>query len=610
MPDLFLAELRRFRSWALAAAILHLTVLGFLTRLVDLAQQPLLVYRVFGAVYFATGLLLGLYQMGSYRRPNTWLQLLHRPVPPWRIALELAAACLVLVTAAIGGPILITALGQELWTARVVDLRHFLLAPAAALLAGCGYLAGAYSLLAGRRWGLLVLVLPALLAVSTAGGAGALLLQLLVLLGLGGLVLIAFEPDRGRTPRRPWALAATALPVMVGVLVTFRFAGFLFEMGWILAGSHPLNSTPPPGGYVEATRAEGKALLAAGIGPADDELSRQLLAEVRLSEVHDLGRLYEREPRRNELTNPAPMEFDDVERRVRWVFSHDSGRFHGLRLTDGGTHLTDRGELGAGVDGIPFSSPALPFGDGLVATTDTVFQYDSVSQRLWPRLAVPAPEVLAGAALAPVGDHVAVFSDRALYFFDAREFGLGQHLVPARLRVPMPGPAGELVRIDLIERLDGYLVSFLYGAGALDGKAGPFQQVLLVDGQGAVQALPRRELPVDGPVAWHHMSYWPSPVLNALVEGAERLFAAPSPLLATAPPPRPTKVRFVALALCLLSLALAVLGSRRLPLSPAARWGWVAACGLFGLPALVTLFLLHPAPERRVPAATGAPALA
>ncbi|MDX2000299.1 MAG: hypothetical protein SF066_21475 [Thermoanaerobaculia bacterium] len=610
MSDLFFAELRRFRSWALAAAVLHLTVLGFLTRMVDLAQQPLVVYRAFGAVYFAIGLLLGLYQMGSYRRPNTWLQLLHRPVPPWRIALELATACLVLLAAAIGGPILITAGGQELWTARVVDFRHFLLAPAASLLAGCGYLAGAYTLLAGRRWGILVLVLPALLAVSTAGGVGALVMQLLVLLALGGLVLIAFEPERGRTPRRPLALAATALPVMVGVLITFRFAGFLFEMGWILAGSHPLNSTPPPGGYVEATRADGKALLAAGIGPADDELRRQLHAEVRLSEVHALGRLYEREPRRNELTNPAPMEFDDAERRVRWVFSHDSGRFHGVRLTDGGAHLTDHGDLGAGADGTPFPTPALPFGDGLVATTSTVYQYDSVSQRLWPRLAVPAPEVLAGAALAPVGDHVAVFSDRALYFYDAREFGLGQHLVPARLRLPMPGPAGELVRIDLIERLDGYLVSFLYGAGALDGRARPFQEVVLVDGQGAVQVLPRRELPVDGPAAWHHLQFWPSPVLNALAEGAETLFAAPSPLLATAPPPRPVALRLLALGLCLLSLVLAFLRSRRLPLSPAARWGWLAACGLFGLPALVTLFLLHPAPERWAPAPAATPALA
>ena len=35
-------------------------------------------------MYGALGLLLGLYQMGGYRRPNTWLNLLHRPLAPWQ----------------------------------------------------------------------------------------------------------------------------------------------------------------------------------------------------------------------------------------------------------------------------------------------------------------------------------------------------------------------------------------------------------------------------------------------------------------------------------------------------------------------------------------------
>ena len=59
---------------------MHLGALVFLARMVDLAQQPPEVYYVFGAVYALTGLLLGLYQMGGYRRPNQWLNLLHRPL--------------------------------------------------------------------------------------------------------------------------------------------------------------------------------------------------------------------------------------------------------------------------------------------------------------------------------------------------------------------------------------------------------------------------------------------------------------------------------------------------------------------------------------------------
>ena len=86
MLDFFKAELLRYRAWTIAYFALHLAVLGFMTRIVDLAQQPEFVYQVFAAVYALSGLLLGAYQMGSYRKPNAWLNLLHRPVPRHRIA--------------------------------------------------------------------------------------------------------------------------------------------------------------------------------------------------------------------------------------------------------------------------------------------------------------------------------------------------------------------------------------------------------------------------------------------------------------------------------------------------------------------------------------------
>ena len=80
MFELFKAELLRFRLWALALAGVHFIALGFLTRVVDLAQQPLVIHWSFGAAYAALGLLLGLYQMGTYRKPRAWLNLLHRPL--------------------------------------------------------------------------------------------------------------------------------------------------------------------------------------------------------------------------------------------------------------------------------------------------------------------------------------------------------------------------------------------------------------------------------------------------------------------------------------------------------------------------------------------------
>ena len=51
MWDMFKAETQRFRPWAIAYAMLQLVILGFMTRVVDLAQQPRLVYEVLVGVY-------------------------------------------------------------------------------------------------------------------------------------------------------------------------------------------------------------------------------------------------------------------------------------------------------------------------------------------------------------------------------------------------------------------------------------------------------------------------------------------------------------------------------------------------------------------------------
>ena len=146
MRDHFHAELLRFRAWALSFGALHLLVLAFLSRLLDLAQQPMLVYQLFAAAYVLSGLLLGAYQMGSYRRPNAWVTLLHRPLAHRRLALALMSAPALLLALAILLPLLAIAGFQDSFTARVVDARHALLALSAWLLACIGYLVGAYAM--------------------------------------------------------------------------------------------------------------------------------------------------------------------------------------------------------------------------------------------------------------------------------------------------------------------------------------------------------------------------------------------------------------------------------------------------------------------------------
>jgi hypothetical protein len=590
MKDLFNAELRRFLPWAGVYAAVHQAILMFLTRVADLAQQPDEVYLVFAAVYALSGLLLGLYQMGGYRRPNAWLNLLHRPLPPWRIALALLGAGAALLALAVLVPLLATAAWQEAMTPRVLDLRHWLLCGAALLLTLAGYATGAAAILLPRRAALAPLAFLMLLPAAYATGMGALGLQTLVLAWLLLLVLAAFKPDVERLPggAGAWLLA---VPMQVMMWLLLVLAGFGAELLWIAQGTHPNNlASAPAGSAKQADNAEGTDLIVAGLANSvhpDAPLWREQAA---ISEIATFGVGIPVSPAWHELTNRAPMEFDDEERRIRWVFSHDLGKFVGYGLAD----RQRVGELGAAGDA-RFPSPPLPVGGGLLAGRDTVHQFDAETQRVLPRIQLPEGEFIAGVRYD--GERLAVMSQRALYFHDARAMRQGEGLLGAGLRVPLPGPTGNLQRVDVMELLDGYLVSFTMTRLRHNGRGDSFQQLRKVDEAGVVTDVARRELATGYGPLFTWQTWWLSPLIKSSLEAVRPVLSAPQAQAMVAPPPRPRLVNGVALGLMLLSLAVGAWRVRRTALSPRAKLAWCVACAVVGLPALMALWRLAPLRE-------------
>jgi len=605
MKNLFKAEVLRFRNWALVAAAAHVIALGFLSRLVDLAQQPLQIYQIAGVVFFVAGALLGLYQMGTYRRPNHWINLLHRPLHRLQVAAALFAAGALVLLVAVALPIAIIATYQETLTARVVDLRHWLLPVAALLIGLCGYLAGAYAMLPGRRHAWAVFLLPNLLLYAVASGPAMLGLQAVVLLLLAGLVAIAFKPDLGAPPRGFVATATTALPVLLGAYFLLWLLAMGFEVMLTLAGTHPQERpVPPAGGFIEANRAEPKERLLNGIAGSHDPQAPLWREQIALSEVFELYP-FRALPQSNELTNTAPMEFDDDANHVRWVFSHDRMRFVGYGTLDGRA----RGELGLGPTQAAFPAPVLPYAENLSFSASGAYQYDPEQQRIFQRVQLPRGEMFASPP-ANAGDNIAVLGNRALYFYPGREAANGLDLLQPQLRVPLPAPVGNLLSVELIELLDGYLVSFTYTWGAWSGESEPFQQVVRVDGHGQVHTVVRRALANDLSDAYTMRSWWLSPALRMLCLQAPQLFAAPQPLEERVIPTPPRAIVALAVGLCLLSLLAAIWLTGRQAHSRLARWSWVLACGLIGLPALLGLWLLYPLRERSEAEPLPQPALA
>ena len=594
MKDLFKAELLRFRLWAIAAALVHVLVLAFMSRLFDLAQQPRMIYQIFGLVYGVLGMLLGLYQMGTYRRPNHWLNLLHRPLHRYQVALALCGAGAVVLLLAIALPTALIAAWQETLTARVVDVRHWLLPVAALLLALCGYLAGAYAMLADRRYSIGVVMLPILFMFSQAHGVAALAVQAVVLLSLVVLVAIAFKPNLAAPPRGVGAAVATALPVQVGAYFLLWMLGIGFELLLTIAGAHPLNRPQPPaGGYIESGRAEPKDRLLAGIATSHDANAALWREQVALSDVFALYPMREL-PQRHELTNTMqPPEFDDPERPIHWVFSHDRMRFVGRGVLD----ERARGELGLGPAQAAFPGPMLPYANNYLYSPGTAYQYDAEQQRVFPRVQLPAGEVFASPPDA-AGENLAVLSNRALYFYPGREASNTLDLLRPLLRVPLPAPVGHLSSVELIELLDGYLVSFTFTNGAWAGELLPHQEVVRVDGDGNVERVASRVLGFDLPLAYTMRAWWLSPALRTLCLSAQQLFATPNPLADGTIPPPPRHIVVLASVLCLLSLLAAIWLTRRQAHAPLARWTWVIVCGVVGVPALISLWLLFPIREQ------------
>jgi hypothetical protein len=610
MRDLFKAELLRFRGWALGAFAAHLLVLAFLARVVDLAQQPLLVYRVFGVVDLLAGLLLGLYQMGSYRRPNTWLNLLHRPLPPPRIAAALLGAGLAWLVVAVALPVLLIGAYQAGLTARVVDLRHWLLPLAAWLLAACGYLAGACCMLGTARRAVAALVLPVALAVNHASGGWALLVQGLVLAWLAAMLLASFRPDLSAPPRSPFATVLAALPLQVGAYLLILLLEFGGQMLWIMQGSHPNNTeTPPPGGQNETERMTPQQRMFAGLAASHAPQAPTWREQVALSDVVSLGVDLPALPVRGALTNAAPTDFDDPAQGVRWTFSHDRMRLVGYRIA-GGRGI---GTLGVAAGGYPFPAPAVAIaglpgqakGDRSLVAGNRLYHYVSETRQVLPRIRLPQGEWLLGAT--PVGENLVVQSDRALYFYDGRDVVASEALLQPRARMPIPGAVGDLHDLDLIELVDGYLVSsaFTRYAYVMDGAA-PYQTLSWVHDDGRVEQVARRAIAFDYPAWFRYQAWWPSPAMYALRQGVSGLFASPDPMQATDPAPTPRGIRWLAGALMLASLLAAAWSVRRRALSLPAQLTWVTACGAIGLPALASLWLLYPARESRPVEAPGA----
>lgn len=591
MRDLYLSECRRYLRATLIFTGAHLLLQLFLGRLGNIFQQGWPMQLVLLAVCVLAGLGLAVHQIGSYRQPSRWLWLLHRPLPPVLILAALTLAATTVIAVAIGLPLLLTVLGTDHWSGRTVDMRHYLAVPYLVIMTVIAWLSGVAVMTSRSRFAFLVVLLPYVLLAHAASAASLLLASVLCAALLAWHVQASFTP--GRTLRAgASAMVAQAAPLLVGMyflLLWGTLAAFHIVQAGI--GQHPLTmALPPDGGHVQASRADGRTLLQAGLAGAADARAPLWRRQLPLLEVGTVQPNITRHAVRQQLSNlgtPPQAELTGLQQRL--TFSHDHMRFEVHDMRSG----TLRDQLGLHGMGDRQAFPGVPIFAGKILTATMVLGFDEASLDLWPQASLPAGEQLA-AVPRTIGERVYLLSNARLIAYaqdPAQRHGAYMEL----FSVPLTGPLSDLERVDIAPLLDGTLVSLTGGRSMENGVADSRQTVLFIDGDGRAQTTATRAIAHDYPLLFEHAHWWLSPVLHGLVTLPQQLYddghvpdLAGSGAVQRA---RPPAVWIAALLASFLSILGA--GYWRRQASAAGR-GWLPACAMLGLPCMLLMLMLHP----------------
>lgn len=602
MRDLYLSECRRYLRPALLVFALHLlllrTVAGDLSILNTFFQVLAL------AVYALIGLSLGLFQLGSYRKPSRWLWLMHRPLPRGAIFGALALASITMFTVALGLPLLLSLLGSEWFTERSADLRHYLSVPFVIMVAFMTWLVGAAIMLGASRFALLITVLPCITLLHHASAPALLAASVLCATLMSATIYSIFKPDRSAPAGSASATVATAAPLVVGMYILLLLGGnAILQVGARILDMHaPSMVTPPADNHSKMRHATSPALMLAAMDDATDARVPRWRDEIATHKPDTLSLWPVEFAAQQQLSNMNTPHTTEPDYQRRMHFNHDSMRFE-LFDTNTGALIASLGPGGAN-DKAAFSS--VPYLSRQFLLPQAMLHFDPKNLSFMTLTSLPTGERLAALPMKQ-GRTMYLLSDKRLNAYrmpDTESDYEGQYMLSQKptptapyqqqYSIALPQAASALSRIDVATLPDGTLISLL-------GHAGGMQHMVFVDSAGQSQIVASRTLGHDYPLIVEQVDWWLSPVLNAVSALPAQILPggvpdANQPTLAQ----RPASVWAAAVMSSLLAVGGALLWRRRARHGQWIAKSWLLACLLLGLPCLATLAVMYPRAARPV----------
>ncbi len=615
MLEIFIAELRRYRTAALLFAGFGLVLSYLLFRTSNFLDTTYLLQAQCFIAYTLSGMALAVFQFGSYRKPARWLWLLHRPLPRLHIfmAVHLAAAALIVLAA--GVPLELSLLATKAEHARVVDVRHFIGALHITLFGILGWQCASYAMLARHRGASVVLIFPLMLAGLYFASAYVLLVPaMLCLLLMGCALSTVFRPERHSSAKlQPRSVAMAAVPVMLCIYYILVWGSTTaFEIGLTASG----RSKPPhqvPGGLLESMSATShQGMVVAELARSADSRAPSWSKQIPPLSESILFPHMRHHPVRHAVSNAGYSAF--LTGKNSWTFSHD--RLHFLARDNRLDTMTDAflGPHGEG-DATPFTQPAVSVypskTESLMYTRQMLTLLDNKSMVAQHLVTFTGDEVIASVPEVEVeSNSLRIITNRRFMEYAWPVVG---GALKERFNIVLPGLLSDLRSVAIAKVDDGTLVTMQFGRQQEYGMTTSPIATYLVQGD-KVTTIHQRTLVLDFGFLYTQRFYWMSPSLFALFEVPRVLIDTGRVLDAgltldtmKLSIERPVPAHALALALLLASALAAWLRLRREDVSPRYRAWWIAACLVFGLPALFALMLLQgKLATRRVTSTTGA----
>ncbi|WP_338290668.1 hypothetical protein [Planctobacterium marinum] len=593
----------RLRKGTFISLVLFMTAYFMLPKLGfwDILHRNMgfLLTLAFITLALAFGLLHGI----LWRKKNYWLFLLHRPMSPKTIYLSLLLSGVAVITMTVFLSLMLTSIGYDVFTDKVVDTRHYLFTLYITLLCIACYMLGTLTVLHRSKFVILCFYAMTIAFFPEPNNALAQYLPLLILLpALFYLNLQSFKPDLNSPIKSALGTGLLAAGTSYGIALVLLFTTVItYHLPLAVLGSHP-DSSAKPGSMQKIWENNFKNAIGYVLENSDHPQAEHYAYQATLAKRKSLPITPWQPPYSQQLhrfdnsDNLSHPEFEES-----WKFSHDemlliginsrTNQFTGAIGTKGFiADLNDVNEADRFAQ-IPHLS-----GGRYLSTQDSLFKMDFESRALLLKHQPAQGEFYTSGIWGPA-EMPMISTNKHLILFDPRTLqdDFSSAHVDYQFGYPQSTQNAEFGYGFSVA--DGYLLLFLgedyYGFDR------PGAEVFVARLDGSVEQLGAREFTVHRNPAWvRHFGFMISPFIYAseelvmhTIDPFEKRFLS---LDQISKQQYPNTIYTVAILLQISSVFIIFWLVTKHQLQSRLRWTWLAVVTVMGLPALLSYLVLQP----------------